>query len=42
MRILIYDPKQKQNGQPADASQFRSECIYYKAITQKNDMPTWN
>ena len=39
---MIYESKQKQNGQPADAFQFRSECIYYKAITQQNDMPTWN
>ena len=37
---MIYESKQKQNGQPA-ASQFRSECIYDKANTQQNNMPTW-
>ena len=31
---MIYESKQEQNCQPADASQFRSECIYYKVITQ--------
>ena len=39
---MSYESKQKQNGQPADASQFRSECIYFKAITQQNDLLTWN
>ena len=39
---MIYESKQKQNGQPAGSSQFRSECIYYKVVTQQNDMLTWN